>query len=66
MNCSPDLAAVVHIHLKINQSLCEIAGSSYRMQQHSKLVPETLQLLPVSTSEPAKKRRVRPGTVQEE
>ena len=38
----------------------EIAGNSYRLRQHAKLVPENLRLPPITPPEPAKKRRGRP------
>jgi len=44
----------------------EIAGNSYRLREHAKLVPENLRLPPISSPTKPKKRRGRPTKKKEE
>ncbi len=54
------VAAALLDRLLHHAIVIEIAGSSYRLREHAKLVPENLRLPPITAPVPAKKKRGRP------
>lgn len=54
------VAAALLDRLLHHAIVLEIAGNSYRLRQHARLVPESLRLPPISTPDPLRKRRGRP------
>lgn len=54
------VAAALLDRLLHHAIVIEIAGNSYRLREHAKLVPDTLRLPPVSVQATPKKRRGRP------
>jgi len=60
------VAAALLDRLLHHAIVIEIAGNSYRLRQHAKLVPDNLRLPPISAPEPIKRPRGRPPKVQEE
>lgn len=53
-------AAVLLDRLLHHAIVIEIAGNSYPLKEHAKLIPEDLRLPPISVPVKAKKRRGRP------
>ena len=54
------VAAALLDRLLHHAIVIEIAGNSYRLREHAKLVPDNLRLPPVSVQAAPKKRRGRP------
>lgn len=54
------VAAALLDRLLHHAIVIEIAGNSYRLREHAKLVPDTLRLPPISAKPTATKRRGRP------
>ena len=54
------VAAALLDRLLHHAIVIEIAGNSYRLREHAKLVPDSLRLPPVSVPAKPKKRRGRP------
>ena len=54
------VAAALLDRLLHHAIVIEIAGNSYRLREHAKLVPENLRLPPISAPVEPKKRRGRP------
>lgn len=54
------VAAALLDRLLHHAIVIEIAGNSYRLREHAKLVPDNLRLPPISAPTPTKKRRGRP------
>ncbi len=54
------VAAALLDRLLHHAIVIEIAGSSYRLREHAKLVPESLRLPPISAPLSARKKRGRP------
>ena len=60
------VAAALLDRLLHHAVVVEIAGNSYRLREHAKLVPENLRLPPISAPEKPKRRRGRPPKVAQE
>jgi DNA replication protein DnaC len=60
------VAAALLDRLLHHAIVIEIAGNSYRLREHAKLVPENLRLPPISAPEKPKKRRGRPPKKRQE
>lgn len=60
------VAAALLDRLLHHAIVIEIAGNSYRLREHAKLVPENMRLPPISIHEQPKKRRGRPPKQQED
>ena len=60
------VAAALLDRLLHHAVVIEIAGNSYRLRQHAKLVPDNLRLPPITPPEPIKKRRGRPAKSKED
>jgi DNA replication protein DnaC len=60
------VAAALLDRLLHHAIVIEIAGNSYRLREHAKLVPDNMRLPPISTPEQPKKRRGRPPKTQED
>lgn len=60
------VAAALLDRLLHHAIVIEIAGNSYRLREHAKLVPENMRLPPISVHEQPKKRRGRPPKQQED
>ncbi len=60
------VAAALLDRLLHHAIVIEIAGNSYRLREHAKLVPENLRLPPISAPQKPKKRRGRPPKNQED
>ena len=58
------VAAALLDRLLHHAIVIEIAGNSYRLREHAKLVPDSLRLPPVSVPTKPKKRRGRPPKIQ--
>ena len=54
------VAAALLDRLLHHAIVIEIAGNSYRLREHAKLIPENLRLPPINTSPEPKRRRGRP------
>ena len=60
------VAAALLDRLLHHAIVIEIAGNSYRLREHAKLVPESLRLPPISALSEPKKRRGRPPKLKED
>lgn len=60
------VAAALLDRLLHHAIVIEIAGNSFRLREHAKLVPENMRLPPISINEQPKKRRGRPPKTQED
>jgi len=60
------VAAALLDRLLHHAIVIEIAGNSYRLREHAKLVPESLRLPPISALSEPKRRRGRPPKLKED
>lgn len=60
------VAAALLDRLLHHAIVIEIAGNSYRLREHAKLVPESLRLPPISALSEPRKRRGRPPKLKED
>lgn len=60
------VAAALLDRLLHHAIVVEIAGNSYRLREHAKLIPDNLRLPPITAPAPDKKRRGRPRKTEAE